>query len=231
MDRFRALLTRFQLSREGRSRVVPIVLSLFLLVGIPVLIALYFEPPALSNEEFPSLSQVKEFHLKLESSYQFSFFTLQKIFKDRLPKPYKKQSASLAKTLLKVCQETGIPVDLALSLIAVESSFRPESQSSVGAHGLLQVVPSTGEFWARKLGIPWLGLPTLRNPHTSIRIGLHYLSFLLKRFRGNLKNALLAYNLGPTRLRRMQGAGDRIPQFYVRRVLAELKFSALTEKL
>ena len=78
--------------------------------------------------------------------------------------------------------------DLVLAIMAVESDFHPEAISSVGAVGLMQVMP----HWKRVLGIQ----ADLADISTNIHYGLTVLGFYLEMY-GDLEMALTAYNRGP----------------------------------
>lgn len=81
------------------------------------------------------------------------------------------------------------------ALINVESKFRPDALSSVGAVGLMQVRPST----ALEVGLGSDSTArSLRVPGTNIRVGVRYLAYLLRRYGGNQQLALAAYNAGMT---------------------------------
>lgn len=88
----------------------------------------------------------------------------------------------------------GIPVDLIKAVIDTESSFNPNVVSSAGAKGLMQLMDGT----ARGLGVsdPF-------DPAQSIDGGVRYLSYQLKRFDGQEKMALAAYNAGPGRVTKL----------------------------
>ncbi len=88
------------------------------------------------------------------------------------------------------------------SLMRQESSFNPRARSYVGATGLMQLMPTTAR------GIePDVTLEQLRDPETNIRIGTHYLSFLYRRYKGNLVYSFAGYNAG-------EGRVDRWDKFY-----------------
>ncbi len=78
--------------------------------------------------------------------------------------------------------------DLVLAIIATESDFDPDAVSSVGALGLMQVMPQ----WKQVLGIR----ENLTEPETSIRYGLQILGFYRNMYK-DLEMALTAYNRGP----------------------------------
>jgi soluble lytic murein transglycosylase len=64
----------------------------------------------------------------------------------------------------------------------------------------MQLLPSTASLVARRLKVPYLGLETLTDPASSIRLGSAYLSEMTTRFEGNRVLATAAYNAGPERV-------------------------------
>jgi soluble lytic murein transglycosylase len=125
----------------------------------------------------------------------------------------------------------GLDPYLITALMAQESTFTPEIRSSANARGLMQVMPSTGRMYARKLGIRPFSTGSLSQPETNVRIGTRYFKDLMDRF-GAQHYALAAYNAGETRvgqwLKEAPGLPpdefiDNIPfpetQNYVKRIL------------
>jgi soluble lytic murein transglycosylase len=85
-------------------------------------------------------------------------------------------------------------------LIRQESRFVTDARSSVGAGGLMQVMPATARWTARKLGIPFTS-EQLHDRDTNIAIGTGYLKLVLDDFDGSMALAAAAYNAGPRRPR------------------------------
>jgi soluble lytic murein transglycosylase len=83
-----------------------------------------------------------------------------------------------------------------------ESGYRPEVMSVVGARGLLQIMPETGQRLARDLGLPSFDPDDLFDPGVNLRLGTHYLGELSTRFQGRLSAAVGSYNAGPTAVER-----------------------------
>ena len=81
----------------------------------------------------------------------------------------------------------GLPPELVLALIEVESNFNPYAISSAGARGLMQVMP----FWLKKIGKPD---DSLFRVHTNLRYGCTILKYYLEKENGNLHQALARYN-------------------------------------
>jgi soluble lytic murein transglycosylase len=88
---------------------------------------------------------------------------------------------------------------LMVALIGQESSFDPDIRSAANAIGLMQIVPSTGRRYARKLGIRRYSAAMLTRPEVNIRIGTTYFSDLLRQF-GRAEYALCGYNAGENRI-------------------------------
>jgi soluble lytic murein transglycosylase len=129
----------------------------------------------------------------------------------------------------------GLDPYLIAALMAQESTFTAEIRSSANARGLMQVMPSTGRRYARKLGIRPFSTGSLSRPETNVRIGTRYFKDLLDQF-GGVHYALAAYNAGDARVAQWikEAPGlpadefiDNIPfpetQNYVRRILGTVE--------
>lgn len=81
------------------------------------------------------------------------------------------------------------------AIIRNESSFRATAESSVGARGLMQMMPDTAEWIAGKLDEPF-DFDRLYDPETSIRYGCWYLNFLSEMFSGDTVLVCAAYHAG-----------------------------------
>jgi len=81
----------------------------------------------------------------------------------------------------------GLPPELVLAVIDTESNFNRWAISSVGAQGLMQVMP----FWLKEIGRPGDNLFDVR---TNLRFGCSILKEYVKREKGNLQRALARYN-------------------------------------
>lgn len=86
---------------------------------------------------------------------------------------------------------------LVAAVIYAETKFdsRP---SSAGAEGLMQLLPQTAEFLARRSGATTFRASDLENPAVNIAYGSYYLRYLLNEYGGNEVLALAAYNGGET---------------------------------
>ena len=84
------------------------------------------------------------------------------------------------------------------SVVREESLFESFIQSTAGAVGLMQIIPTTGEYLAKNLGWPNFSVDDLDRPLINIELGTDYLLTNRNAFNGNLYATLAAYNAGPT---------------------------------
>jgi soluble lytic murein transglycosylase-like protein len=106
----------------------------------------------------------------------------------------------------------GVDEDLVHSVISAESDYDPNSHSSAGAMGLMQLMPATVQ--AMKIN-PW-------DPAQNINGGVRELRGYLDRFK-QVDLALAAYNAGPGAVHKYGGVPPyRETQAYVKRVLHTL---------
>ncbi len=95
-----------------------------------------------------------------------------------------------------------------LALIDVESDYQDDAVSPVGAKGLMQIRPTTLYFLAQKEGLRLSYDEVERDPALRVRLGVRYLKTLSDQCGGNLTLALMAYNMGPNKLREKIKAKD-----------------------
>ncbi len=90
---------------------------------------------------------------------------------------------------------------LVAAVIHTESGNDSNALSHAGAMGLMQIMPSTGEWIAQKNDEPLMAKDDLYDPDRNIRYGCWYLRFLFDKFGDdNLSLVLAAYNAGPGRV-------------------------------
>jgi soluble lytic murein transglycosylase len=85
--------------------------------------------------------------------------------------------------------------------------------------GLMQLLPSTAERTARRLGRPWNGAGSLYDPTTNLVLGIAHLRYELDSNLGIAYRAIAAYNAGPAPVARW--LGDRPgfePDFWIETV-------------
>lgn len=102
--------------------------------------------------------------------------------------------------IYREARRNNLPPELVAAVVETESDFRPRLISHKNAQGLMQIIPSTGQF---------LGAGDLFNPAENIAAGTKYLRYLHKRFDGDERMVLAAYNAGEGNVERFGG----IPPF------------------
>jgi soluble lytic murein transglycosylase len=120
-------------------------------------------------------------------------------FEQRFPMPFK--SAVLARTA-----KIGLDPAYVYGLIRQESRFVMDAKSGVGAAGLMQVMPATAKWTAKKIGLSDFQPQQITERDTNIAIGTGYLKLLLDSFGGSMPMAAAAYNAGPGRPRAWRGS-------------------------
>ncbi|WP_158133111.1 murein transglycosylase [Vibrio navarrensis] len=91
------------------------------------------------------------------------------------------------------------PITL-MSLARQESAMDVEATSPVGARGIMQIMPSTARYTAKKYQLSYTGEDELYQVGKNIEIGSHYLNGLLEQYDNNRIFAFAAYNAGPNRV-------------------------------
>jgi soluble lytic murein transglycosylase len=124
---------------------------------------------------------------------------------------------ALAEAIVTEARRQGLDPQLVMAVMFVESRYHAFALSPVGAMGLMQILPSTGEELAQRLGVPWHGTRTLFDPMLNVRLGVAYLRELRSQF-GSMEVALAAYNWGPGHIGRRLRQGDELPTEYRRLV-------------
>ena len=134
-------------------------------------------------------------------------------------------------------RENGVDEAWVLGLVRQESSFIVDAHSAAGARGLMQLMPRTARWVARKIGLKGYRPGHVAEVKTNITLGTGYLKLVL----GDLGHEVLAsaaYNAGPRRARRWRDAkpvegaiyAETIPfdetRRYVKKVMANAIFYA-----
>ena len=107
--------------------------------------------------------------------------------------------------VVRKAREIGLDPAYVYGLIRQESRFIMDAKSSVGAAGLMQVMPATAKWTARKIGLTGFQAHQITDRDTNIAIGTGYLKLVLDNFAGSMPLAAAAYNAGPNRPRQWRG--------------------------
>lgn len=115
-------------------------------------------------------------------------------FEQRFPMP-------LRETVVRRANAIGLDPAYVYGLIRQESRFIMDARSHVGASGLMQVMPATAKWTAKKIGMTGFTTDQLTDKETNVAIGTGYLKLVLDDFGGSMPMAAAAYNAGPSRPR------------------------------
>jgi len=112
----------------------------------------------------------------------------------RFPTPFRQDVVAAARQI-------GLDPAYVYGLIRQESRFIMDARSHVGASGLMQLMPATARWTAKKIGLDFK--PEMINDReVNLRLGTAYLKLVLDDFGGSAAMAAAAYNAGPSRPRR-----------------------------
>jgi soluble lytic murein transglycosylase len=149
----------------------------------------------------------------------------------RYPTPYRDMMQSYAK-------ENQLDEAWVYGLIRQESRFITQARSGVGAAGLMQVMPATARWIAKRIGFGQYHDNMIHQLNTNIQFGTYYLRHVLESMNGQPVMATAAYNAGPGRAKRwadnqpMEGAiyTETIPfnetRDYVKKVMGNAQYYA-----
>lgn len=106
---------------------------------------------------------------------------------------------------IEQAREFAVDPRVVYALMRQESLFNPSATSWVGARGLAQVMPATGQGIAQNLNVGDFQESDLYRPAVSIRFGTFYFSYQVATMNGSIQAALSAYNGGPGNAQRWAG--------------------------
>lgn len=129
-----------------------------------------------------------------------------------------------ARTIVEVVQKEAnryedMDYTRVLGLIVVESRANTQAVSPVGARGLMQIMPETGQFIAANFQEDWKGPRSLHDLERNVRYGTWYLYYLREFFPERVQARLAAYNWGPQAVLDREAAGKGVPRIYPQQVL------------
>jgi len=136
-----------------------------------------------------------------------------------------KAPKNLAFSIVRQSRRSNYDPFFVTAVMKAESTFRQNARSHVGALGLMQIMPATGRYVSNMVDLKWTGPNMLvQDPDYNIHLGIEYLKYLEDHFNGNLEQVLIAYNWGPTNLRRSLRERTNPPRSsvqYARTILAD----------
>ena len=148
----------------------------------------------------------------------------------RFPMPFRNDVVAKA-------SEIGLDPAYVYGLIRQESRFIMDARSSVGASGLMQLMPATARWTAKKIGLNYTP-DLITDRDTNLKLGTSYLKLVLDDFNGSQALAAAAYNAGPGRPRKWRDGpfvepaiwAENVPfhetRDYVKKVLSNATYYA-----
>jgi soluble lytic murein transglycosylase len=112
----------------------------------------------------------------------------------RFPMPFRKDVTAQARAI-------GLDPAYVYGLIRQESRFIMDARSHAGASGLMQIMPATARWTAKKIGMDYKQ-SMITDRDVNLKLGTAYLKLVLDDFQGSQAMAAAAYNAGPGRPRR-----------------------------
>jgi soluble lytic murein transglycosylase len=128
----------------------------------------------------------------------------------RFPMPFRKEVVAKA-------GEIGLDPAYVYGLIRQESRFIMEARSTVGASGLMQLMPATARWTAKKIGLTYTH-DLITDRDTNLRLGTNYLKLVLDDMGGSQALAAAAYNAGPGRPRKWRDGPALEPAIWAENV-------------
>jgi len=182
-----------------RSLVLPI------LVGVLSINFLFFKSKEKENRvaEIVNAAQILENVVHVEKERKLAYEKVEKIIRRFNPRMSPNMRRKLADEIYDASiLYPNLDVDLICATITHESArtWNPKIVSRAGAMGLMQIMPNTGAWLARKEGISFLSAKkVLFDPVSNIKLGTRYLSKLIRSY--DLEGGLAAYNGGAKRVK------------------------------
>jgi soluble lytic murein transglycosylase len=128
----------------------------------------------------------------------------------RYPMPFRRD-------IVEAATNAGLDPAFVFGIIRQETRFMGNMRSAVGANGLMQLMPNTAKWAAKKAGIPYRP-ELITDSTTNLRIGSYYLKLVLDSLGGSDPMAAAAYNAGPARPRRWRGGLMLAPEVWTENV-------------
>ncbi len=125
----------------------------------------------------------------------------------------------VTKVILEESNRYNIDPVFVASIIRTESAFNHLAVGTSGEIGMMQLMPKTGEYIAKRIKMKnYKGAATLRDPVKNIKLGVAYLDYLRQKFSNQAYKYVPAYNMGPGNVRKSIARQER-PKMYSSKVI------------
>lgn len=129
-------------------------------------------------------------------------------FNLRYPTPYRDLFRAAARN-------EGVDEAWIYGLARQESRFMHYAKSGVGAAGLMQVMPTTAKWAAKRMGMSGYSNDLIHDLSTNVGIGTYYMRYTLELMNGQAVMATAAYNAGPSRAKRWMASAPLEAAIYI----------------
>ena len=166
--------------------------------------------PSFTEPVIEKLSNNKDISLPQPKPVTFA------LVEKKQKKIHHKHNESFDTIINQAADQYEIDPALIKAIIMAESGYNPKALSKKGAMGLMQLMPNTAK---------WLGVEDSFNPEHNINGGVKYFKYLMKKFDGDIKLALAAYNAGSRYVRQYQGIPPfKATRYYITKVFKYYNF-------
>ncbi len=139
---------------------------------------------------------------RFEGEQALNYLVYKKI-ESSMDEKWKGRLAEITEAVIRESRNQELDPIFVLAVIQTESGFNTDARGDAGEIGLMQILPKTAEWIAKKYKLPWLGPKSLFDPITNIKIGITYFAHLRSEFDSRAYHYLPAYNMGPKNMRRV----------------------------
>lgn len=147
-------------------------------------------------------------------------YILRKV-RSALPNHTDLQTHAITNTIIKEANKFGFDPLFILAMIEQESGIRPNMRGTSGEIGLMQLLPKTARWIAKKHKIKYYTDKQLRDPVFNIKLGVRYLAYLHNQF-PKAYLSVSAYNMGPKNVNKLLKKNKQ-PEVYFGHVLRRYK--------
>lgn len=137
---------------------------------------------------------------RVEGQKDLNYMVYKKLESSMDPK-WKTWLPQMTEELIKACEAHNMDPIFIMAIIETESQFNTYAKGTSGEIGLMQILPKTGEWIAKKYDLQWKGPSSLYDPISNIRIGIAYFAHLRSTFESRPHYYVPAYNMGPKNVR------------------------------
>ena len=222
--------------KNKKALKVPLLLAL-LLFGVGVMGFVYFgyhyyqntKKLEILNTEIEGLI-AKNQELEKYGEWTLDYFKIDKALTKMAEDKISKETR--IKLTEKIWQISGLyDIDplLILAIVSQESRGNPtirgryQSGAESGAYGLMQLKMETAASLGKKFGIILESEEDLMRPEVNVVLGTAYLMRLIGRYQGNVKAALIAYNIGHGKVDRLLASGKDLPTKYYEGIISRYR--------